>query len=87
MVTSDFRHKNVMIFYKLFLPVSCFDNCNVMQYTMSPYKHIDTWFSLFQIDKLPDEVRRELQSRQGTESFVLSYFLNFEYIHVEDNQN
>lgn len=59
------------------MPASCFDNREVMQYAMSPYMHIDTWFSLFQIDKLPDEVRRELQSRQGTESFVLSYFFKF----------
>lgn len=77
MVTLDFRHKNVIIFYKLLLPASCFDNREVMQYTMSPYMHIDTWFPLFQIDKLPDEVRRELQSRQGTESFVLTYFFKF----------
>lgn len=46
-----------------------------MQYTVFHYMYIDTWFSLFQIDKLPDEVRRELQSRQGTESFVLTYYL------------
>lgn len=55
--------------------MSCFENRKVMQYAMFLYMHIGTWFSLFQIDKLPDEVRRELQSRQGTESFVLTYYL------------